>query len=100
MDPHIDNPFRDIFDNVLDIFSSDYDQDFDSTPYSPPLAEEPSKSQTVLLGPQLVQLLPEAVYMSAIEAEEAIQSWAAQYYYTFFKYCLKLYNTTGQKKYI
>jgi hypothetical protein len=100
MDPYTENPFRDIFDNALDIFSSEHDLDFDIPPPSPPLAEGPLQSQMLFSGPLSMLLPPEAVYKSAAEAEEAIQSWAAEYNYTFFKRCSKLYNTNNWKKYI
>ena len=72
MDLPMDNPLSDIFDNALDIFSFDYNIKFDSHPLLP---KEPSQSQAQLWEePSLMPLLPEAVYTSTKEAEEAIKS--------------------------
>ena len=91
MDPLMDNPFSDIFDNTLDIFSSDYDLDID---LPPPSTDAPSESQLWSQMP----LPPEAFYRSATEAEEAIQSWAAQYKYAFVKRRSKRLNSQGRRK--
>ena len=96
MDPPIDNLLSNIFDNVLDIFSPDCNLDFD---LSPLLVEAPSQPQMPLVDLFSMPLLPEAVYRSATEAEESIQSWAAQYKYAFVKQYSKSLSG-GRKKHI
>jgi hypothetical protein len=99
MDFSTDNLLSDIFDNALDIFSPDFNLDLDLPPLSVELVEELSQPQVLSEDLFSMLLLPEAVYTSATEAEESIQSWAAQYKYAFIKqHSISL--SRGWKKYI